>query len=273
MPVVAASACCVLVVGAVAVAPFGREARLSDSGPAVATSGAPDPADAADAGASDVEGPGQGQLGDPLSERSPTVPAPGTGGPPGDPSTAVEIPRAATGRFAVASIPGGTPSLEVSGDRGPGRRTVHYTVEVEVGLPLGAEPAAVAIDAVLGDERGWAAERDADFVRVARDADVRIVVASPDTTDRLCAPLRTGGEVSCRNGGLVVLNARRWTGGVPDYEGHLADYRRYLVNHEVGHALGEPHVSCPAPGQPAPVMQQQTYGLDGCVRNPWPTTG
>ena len=51
-------------------------------------------------------------------------------------------------------------------------------------------------------------------------------------TDELRAPLRTNGEVSC--------------------------------------AIGYGHRACPGPGHPAPVMQQLTYGLDGCLANPWP---
>ena len=44
-----------------------------------------------------------------------------------------------------------------------------------------------------------------------------------------------------------------------------------VVNHETGHWLGRGHAGCPRPGALAPVMMQQSKGLDGCRLNPWPT--
>jgi hypothetical protein len=76
--------------------------------------------------------------------------------------------------------------------------------------------------------------------------------------------------VSCRNGDLVVINARRWAYGIEAYGDDLAAYRQYVVNHEMGHSIGFGHVGCPGPGEAAPVMLQQTYGLQGCRPNPWP---
>lgn len=124
------------------------------------------------------------------------------------------------------------------------------------------------IEAVLTHRRGWSSVHD--LVLVDGAADLRIVVATPATSDALCAPLDTGGRLSCRNGANVVLNGWRWAYGAETYGDDLVGYRRYLVNHETGHALGYPHVGCPATGQRAPVMLQQTKGLDGCRPNPWP---
>ena len=57
---------------------------------------------------------------------------------------------------------------------------------------------------------------------------------------------------------------------VEHWDGTLDTYRRYAVNHEVGHRLGHGHEVCPADGELSPVMAQQTYQLAGCVGNAWP---
>jgi hypothetical protein len=179
----------------------------------------------------------------------------------------------APGAGATSARPSPTPSRTSNPVR-----VVRYTVEVEGGLPADKGELARVVSAVLTDPRGWQTRDIVRFVNVSpaetakgADVDVRVTLASPDTTDRLCAPLETRGEVSCHNGGRAVLNLRRWYLGVEGYGSDLTAYRTYLVNHEVGHALGHGHVGCPGAGQDAPVMMQQTYGLDGCVAWPWPT--
>ena len=95
-------------------------------------------------------------------------------------------------------------------------------------------------------------------------------LASPATTYPLCAPVETRGRVSCRNGSDVVINAWRWVHGAVTYDERLTAYCRYVVNHEVGHALGHGHAICAVPDRRAPVMMQQTLGFQGCRPNPWP---
>ena len=78
---------------------------------------------------------------------------------------------------------------------------------------------------------------------------------------------------SCRVGRLVMINDNRWRYGTrsfADKPRHL--YRQMVINHEVGHALGFDHRSCGGLGQRAPVMQQQSKGLAGCVANAWPVS-
>jgi hypothetical protein len=124
----------------------------------------------------------------------------------------------------------------------------------------------------LTHRNGWGADGIHALRRVGPGVDtkLRVLLATPATVDALCAPLQTRGRLSCRNGSRVVINAWRWAHGALAYDGRLAGYRHYVVNHEVGHALGRPHVPCPGRGALAPVMLQQTKGLRGCRPNPWP---
>jgi hypothetical protein len=168
------------------------------------------------------------------------------------------IPERGPGTFEIAAAPPVESQVGVT-----------YRVEVEQGLPFGTLQVARFVEATLADDRGWAARHQ--LVRVDGHAELRIVLATPATADGLCAPLDTGGRLSCRNGDDVVLNAWRWQFGADGYAGDLRAYRRYVVNHETGHALGYPHVGCPGSGRLAPVMLQQTKGLAGCRPNPWPS--
>lgn len=149
-----------------------------------------------------------------------------------------------------------------------------YRLEVEPDTGVNPRVFTALAERILGDERAWTGVDDWALQRVSEpDADIRIVLATPDTVDRLCAKagLDTGGEVSCWNGRYAALNVDRWTGGADGFVGSLRTYRRYLLNHEVGHALGYRHRECPKQGEPAPVMQQQTYATKPCVANGWPT--
>ncbi|MEV4423506.1 DUF3152 domain-containing protein, partial [Patulibacter sp. NPDC049589] len=155
--------------------------------------------------------------------------------------------------------------------------SVHrFQVAVEKSVD-GPKPAEFAdeIDSTLGDERSWIAEGKLRLRRVpasADNADFVIYLASARTSEQMCATggLETGGFTSCRLPGKVIINADRWAEAIPDYEGHVAEYRRYAINHEVGHELGHGHELCRGEGEPAPVMMQQTFGLKGCTRNAWP---
>ncbi len=176
----------------------------------------------------------------------------------------MRVPKRGTGDFVTADR-----RERTTGKRG---RHVRFDVSVEKGLAIDADQAALLIAAVLDDERSWRGLGLGRFTLVpaGSSADLHAYIATPRTTDQLCAPYRTLGRVSCQNGNRVVLNARRWVNGSKTFGDNTSAYRRYLVNHEFGHALGRRHASCPSRGRPAPVMVQQTKGLGGCRPNPWP---
>jgi hypothetical protein len=133
------------------------------------------------------------------------------------------------------------------------------------------------VDRILGDPRSWIAGHQFRLQRVPQSAasEFTIFLASAKTSARLCEKggLVTGGFTSCRLPGQVIMNLDRWDHAVPDYPAPLETYRAYAINHEVGHQLGHGHEACLGKGRVAPVMMQQTYGLNGCVANAWPYVG
>lgn len=185
--------------------------------------------------------------------------------PPKAPVPKAAAPTAgSTGRYLAA--PG-----RAAAPKGKGT-LVRYAVEVEQGLKFTPAQFAADVHRILNDPRSWGLGGEKlRFERVdAGRVRFRVSLSSPALTDRQCHPLRTFGRVSCFNGRRAVINADRWRLGSPTYGNDVAGYREYVVNHEVGHALGRDHVTCRKRGTPASVMVQQTKSLEGCSANPWP---
>lgn len=203
--------------------------------------------------------------------------------PPGPP-----LVTAGAGTWHVVPVvPGSNPV------HGNGRTVLTYTVEVEDGLqpPEGDAAFALAVDAAMSDPRSWVGSGEVSVQRVDTGVPtVRVSRTSQQTarSGEFCGwgiPL----ESSCWNAqsGRVIVNDARWSRGAVSAGGDLDAYRTYVVNHEVGHALGRGHEACAAAGQPAPVMMQQSWSTanddlhlldprtvpgDGkvCLFNPYP---
>ena len=176
-------------------------------------------------------------------------------------------------------------------------RLFTYTVEVEngVALPEGDVEFGRMVQATLEDQRSWVGGGRVSLRRVDSGApNIRIRLASQETARATCG-FEIPVDVSCRTGSNVVLSAARWVRGAAAFDGDLTGYRQYMINHEVGHALGHRHEVCGADGAPAPVMMQQTFSTandevadisagtdqgtpiprDGkrCAPNAWPFSG
>lgn len=205
-----------------------------------------------------------------VPDRTPGAPtaAPSSPSPGASPtaSAPVAVVSRGTGEFAYAEGQG-----RVLGRAGALKR---FRVAVEGGIDLATPAFAASVDEVLGDGRSWIAGGRLRLQRVPAGAavDFTIYLASPVTSERMCRSggLFTDGYTSCRLPGKVIINSARWLTAVEGYAAPVAVYRAYAVNHEVGHELGYGHEACPGKGRPAPVMQQQTLGLKGCVANAWP---
>lgn len=172
--------------------------------------------------------------------------------------------------------------------------------EIENGLDptmYGGDNAfAQMVDQTLTNPKGWTHNPQFAFVRIdSGKPDFRISLVSPTTVRGGCGyEFRL--ETSCYNpsfGGMdrqsrVFINEARWVRGAVPFEGDVGSYRQYVINHEVGHAIGYlRHEPCDQQGGLAPVMMQQTFSTsnddaakfdpdfvkaDGktCRFNPWP---
>lgn len=130
------------------------------------------------------------------------------------------------------------------------------------------------LQSVFADSRGWGLTGLVRFERAAANCDFYVWLTAANQMSSfgaICDP-----DWSCAVSPNVVINYTRWQETSPAWAasgGSREDYRAMVINHETGHWFGFHHSSCPGAGQPAPVMQQQSIDLQGCVFNPWPTAG
>lgn len=193
-------------------------------------------------------------------------------------------------------VPGASPKV------GQGTtKSFTYTVEVEDGVDttaIGGDDAfARMVSETLTNPKSWTHNPQIAFTRIddvsQGQPDFRVSLTSPMTVREGCGydiPL----EASCFNPAYlndqsrVFVNEARWVRGAVPFQGDIGSYRQYLVNHEVGHAIGyQKHEPCAENGALAPVMMQQTFSTnndddarfdpesvqaDGksCRFNPWP---
>lgn len=196
----------------------------------------------------------------------------------------LEVVREGAGNFETVTVDG-----EPSG----GGASVRWVrVEFEDGLAIDGTALGEFVLDTLNDPRGWGARGRFEFVPTGGAPDLRIVLASPFTAAATCpnphatapagalvdpsatpdpAPSPSAAasdEATCADQGVVMLSHYDWIAGLDAFGDDRTGARQYLVNHFVGHALGDPDVECTS-GR-APVMTDQAALDDGCEPNPWP---
>jgi hypothetical protein len=122
------------------------------------------------------------------------------------------------------------------------------------------------------DPRGWGMGGQVAFKHVEGGCDLTVWLAAADQMPSFGAICDS--QWSCTVSPNVIINYDRWQNGTDTWNAarpnDLGNYRAMAINHETGHWLGFNHSNCPVAGQPAPVMEQQSINLQGCVFNPWP---
>ena len=181
-------------------------------------------------------------------------------------------------------------------------RTFKYRIEIEQPIntnAYGGDDGFVSmVNATLASPKGWLGDEKFAFQATnprGKDADFVVQLASTETVHAKCG-YDIELETSCylpsqdeSQPNLVILNESRWVRGASTFQGDLGAYRQYMVNHEVGHAIGYAnHEACQDDGKLAPIMMQQTLSLsnkelhkinpdevypdndNSCRPNPWP---
>ena len=124
----------------------------------------------------------------------------------------------------------------------------------------------------LTDSRGWI-RAGVKFEEVESGGRLHMVLAAPAEVEA-AAPGGCSDLLSCTVKPYVLINDDRWLYATDSYNSigvELANYRRMVINHEVGHFLGHEHItSCETNTGLAPIMLQQSTGLRGCQPNYWP---
>jgi hypothetical protein len=154
--------------------------------------------------------------------------------------------------------------------RVPLRRIATYRIETRGKVTASMKVFRRQVAQTFADPRGWRSA-GVGFKRVKKGGDFSVVLAEASTLPSFSPVCSV--QWSCRAGRYVVINQTRWRHASPSWNrAHkpLRGYRHMVVNHETGHWLGHGHLSCGGNRRLAPVMMQQSKGLDGCRHNPWP---
>ena len=107
------------------------------------------------------------------------------------------------------------------------------------------------VSETLANPKSWTHNPQFAFTRIdSGTPDFRISLSSPMTVREGCG-YDIQLEASCYNPAYadnqprVFINEARWVRGAVPFQGDVGSYRQYLINHEVGHAIGyQRHEPC-----------------------------
>lgn len=179
--------------------------------------------------------------------------------------------------FGMEGLTEGTPSGTTVGstrqlDAQRSSKTFSYDLTFDSGLGLKADQLSEGIHKVLNDPRSWAADGYTAF-QVPSRGQYHIFILGKDEVNKYCTEAISQGYYSCTIGNAVYINADRWFNGDESFikrGGTVNDYRIYLLNRQLGLALGMPEAKCAGPGKLSPVMESQTKSDSPCKANGWP---
>ena len=162
---------------------------------------------------------------------------------------------------------------------------IYYSIDISSNIDSNVDDFINSVQSIIEHRYGWSSIYPITFKRISSYELRQRVTDSPfdhfelilmDDKDihQNCGSSLDG--LSCFNYKTRILSIRksRWLYGSKQSKMSLKQYRNYLINHEVGHAIGLPHNSTPIIKDGkcySPIMHQQTKGqLLGCLPTEYP---
>jgi hypothetical protein len=162
---------------------------------------------------------------------------------------------------------------------------VFIVIKVDQDIMYSEDKFIIEVKNILMDHRGWNS-KGYNFVFVSKSVFDKIVVKRGSSLKFILRLSQNktivdecgfdiNEKLSCYNPTVnppnVLINYYRWMNGSRFSKLSVQDYKKYVINHEVGHALGRDHVTkCICKECKVPVMMQQTISIGKCKPNPWP---
>lgn len=100
------------------------------------------------------------------------------------------------------------------------------------------------------------------------DAGAETASEAPAQAEPTPGPTASAVPEACAQRGIVMLSQYDWVAGLASYGDDRTGSRQYLVNHFVGHALGEEDGVCGS--GVAQIMTDQSQLPEECTPNAWP---
>jgi len=130
-----------------------------------------------------------------------------------------------------------------------------YKTRVESTLNYDKDKFNQEVKAILDDPKGWI-KLGYTFEESEKDGALLIQLTSKETISKTFDDTLSYYDV--RNH-LICINYNNWMGNSKSSLS-LNDYKTYVINHEVGHALGYNHPKCHCEGEKGSVMMQMSKG-------------
>jgi hypothetical protein len=145
---------------------------------------------------------------------------------------------------------------------------MYYRTNVDPSVNYNKEVFKSEVKAILNDKRGW--NKLGYYFVDSNDPDaLLILLTSADSIGKSFDRTLSYYDESKH---LICINYNNWMGGSKSSL-PLDQYRHYVINHEVGHALGYGHTVCHKAGEKGSVMMQMSKGPDfiaPCIENCFP---